>query len=63
MNETQWYIVRMEDFSEEEANEFLNELLHDAKWKRDQTMALSHLTDKGVKRLKEHVLKEESDEE
>ena len=55
----QFYILELNNFTEEEAQEFLNHAFHDAEWGAKQGMALSHLTEKGVRDLKEHVLKEE----
>ncbi|WP_277630382.1 hypothetical protein [Atopococcus tabaci] len=55
----QYYVLEMNNFTEEEAQDFLNTVFHDAKWGTKQGMALSHLTEKGVRDLKQHVFKEE----
>lgn len=54
----QFYVLEMDNFTEDEAMEFLNEVFRDAKWGTKQGMKLSHLNDKGVQDLKQHVFKE-----
>lgn len=57
----QWYVLEMSNFTEDGAQEVLNEVFANIKWGDKQGMAISHLTDKGVKDLKEHVFKEVTD--
>ena len=56
--EKQWYVLEMSGFSEDEAQEFLNEVFAVANWGKGRGMALSHLTEKGVADLKKYVFKQ-----
>ena len=55
----QWYVIEINGFSEEEAQEFFNNILKDVKWGNKQSMGISHLTNKGVSDLKKHVFKKD----
>ena len=56
--EKQWYVMELNGCSEEEAMEFINHAFANVEWGKRQSMVISHLTDKGVADLKEHVFKQ-----
>ena len=58
----QFYVLEMKGFTEDESQEFLSNILHDVDWQKGQSLSLSHLTEKGVKDLKKHILNEEDSE-
>ena len=55
----QFYILEMNNFTEEEAQMFLSKALGNMDFGPKQGTALSHLNEKGVEKLKKHVLKSE----
>ena len=55
----QWYVVELNGFEEDESQELFNQAFGNVDWKTGQSMAISHLTDKGVADLKKHVFKQE----
>lgn len=54
----QFYVLEMNNFTEDEAMNFFNEVFKDVKWGAEQGINLSQLTDEGVQDLKRHVFKE-----
>lgn len=54
----QFYILEMNGFTEDESQDFLNEILWGVDWKEGQGVGFSHLTEKGVEELKKYILKE-----
>ena len=55
----QFYILEMNNFTEEEAEQFLSKCFDFAVYKQEQGIMSSHLNEKGIERLKKHVLKQE----
>lgn len=59
MANKQFYILEMNNFTEEEAQMFLSKALGNMEFGQKQGTALSHLNEKGVFKLKKYVLKSE----
>lgn len=56
--EEQLFILEMNGYSEEEAQELLNKAFAMVEFGSNQGMIVSHLNKQGVSDLKEHVFKE-----
>lgn len=55
----QYYVLEMSNFTKEEAEDFLGHALEIPEYEDKQLICTSHLTEKGVTKLKKYVLNEE----
>lgn len=56
---TQYYVLEMRNFTKKEAESFLGEALASQEYEDQQLICTSHLTEKGVTKLKKCVFAQE----